>query len=106
MMHFSVISEQFCVLKINTKNYHSRQSLDQFEHAKINAAGSLRNLLFHQELISEMISGEDEKSCTQRLCLFAVHLMAWVTCLVIIFFSTMAVHWLSEVRNQLLCSQS
>ncbi|XP_041634272.1 transmembrane channel-like protein 6 isoform X2 [Cheilinus undulatus] len=49
-----------------------------------------------KELLSEMISGEDEKSCTQRLCGFIVHLLVWTSSLVSIFLGTMAVHFLSE----------
>ncbi|XP_070703714.1 transmembrane channel-like protein 6 [Pempheris klunzingeri] len=49
-----------------------------------------------KEQLSELMSGDDEKSCTQRLCRFVVHLMAWVTCLACIFLGAMAVHYLSE----------
>ncbi|XP_076609805.1 transmembrane channel-like protein 6 [Chaetodon auriga] len=50
-----------------------------------------------KELLSEMISGEDKKSCMQRLCRLMVHLMTWTMCLASICLSAMAVHHLSEV---------
>ncbi|XP_035511251.1 transmembrane channel-like protein 6 [Morone saxatilis] len=49
-----------------------------------------------KELLSEMISGEDEKSCMQRLGRLIVHLIAWATCLASISLSAMAVYLLSE----------
>ncbi|KAM9346651.1 transmembrane channel-like protein 6 [Symphorus nematophorus] len=49
-----------------------------------------------KELLSEMISGDDEKSCMQRLCRFMVHLVAWAACLASIFLGAMGVHYLSE----------
>ncbi|XP_044037256.1 transmembrane channel-like protein 6 [Siniperca chuatsi] len=49
-----------------------------------------------KELLSEMISGDDAKSCMQRLCRLIVHLIAWVTCLASISLGTMAVNYLSE----------
>ncbi|XP_029292613.1 LOW QUALITY PROTEIN: transmembrane channel-like protein 6 [Cottoperca gobio] len=49
-----------------------------------------------KELLSEMMSGEDEKSCMQRLCCVVLHMVAWAICLASIFLGTMAVHYLSE----------
>lgn len=46
-----------------------------------------------------MVRGEDERSCTQRLCRFVVHLTAWVTCLASISLGAVAVHFLSEVSG-------
>ncbi|KAF3846310.1 hypothetical protein F7725_003388 [Dissostichus mawsoni] len=51
------------------------------------------------ELMSELTSGEDAKSYTQRLCRLMVHVLAWVICLISIVLSAMAVHYLSEVRE-------
>ncbi|XP_026181924.1 transmembrane channel-like protein 6 isoform X2 [Mastacembelus armatus] len=49
-----------------------------------------------KELVSEMISGGEEKSCQQRLCCLIVHLATWALCLASIFLSAMGVHYLSE----------
>ncbi|KAL3053701.1 hypothetical protein OYC64_006094 [Pagothenia borchgrevinki] len=49
-----------------------------------------------KELMSELTSGEDAKSYTQRLCRLMVHVLAWVICLISIVLSAMAVHYLSE----------
>ncbi|XP_008301437.1 transmembrane channel-like protein 6 isoform X2 [Stegastes partitus] len=50
-----------------------------------------------KEQLSEMGNREDRKSCIQRLCRLAVHMTAWVTCLVSISLSTFGVYYLSEV---------
>nr|XP_046272062.1 transmembrane channel-like protein 6 isoform X2 [Scatophagus argus] len=49
-----------------------------------------------KELLSDMINGEDEKDCTQRLCQLIVRLTAWIMCLSSISLSAMGVHFLSE----------
>ncbi|KAM4531070.1 transmembrane channel-like protein 6 isoform 2-T2 [Odontesthes bonariensis] len=49
-----------------------------------------------KEQLSEMVSGEEEKSCMQKLCHLIVHMVAWVSCLASIFFGAMGVHILSE----------
>ncbi|XP_062295471.1 transmembrane channel-like protein 6 isoform X2 [Scomber scombrus] len=49
-----------------------------------------------KELLSEMMRGEDEESCIQRLCNVLVHLFTWATCLASIVLSVMAVYYLSE----------
>ncbi|XP_039681475.1 transmembrane channel-like protein 6 isoform X3 [Perca fluviatilis] len=49
-----------------------------------------------KELLSEMLHGENQKSCMQRLCRLMLHLVAWAACLATIFLSAMAVHYLSE----------
>lgn len=65
--------------------------------------------LFQQELLSEMIGGEEEKSCMQRFGRLMVHLVAWVTCLACIVLGAMAIHYLSEANyevQQLLCTHT
>ncbi|XP_035036089.1 transmembrane channel-like protein 6 isoform X2 [Hippoglossus stenolepis] len=49
-----------------------------------------------KELLSEMITGDGEKSCTQRLCRLIVHLLAWTLCLSSICLGAMGVYYLSE----------
>ncbi|XP_069380892.1 transmembrane channel-like protein 6 isoform X2 [Paralichthys olivaceus] len=49
-----------------------------------------------KELLSEMITGDNEKSCIQRLCRLIVHLLAWTMCLAGICLGAMAVHYMSE----------
>ncbi|XP_071329673.1 transmembrane channel-like protein 6 [Trachinotus anak] len=49
-----------------------------------------------KELLSEMIHGEDEKTCMQRFQHIIVHLLAWVICLASIFLGALGVHYLSE----------
>ncbi|XP_075879699.1 transmembrane channel-like protein 6 [Nelusetta ayraudi] len=51
-----------------------------------------------KELLSEMVRGEDKRSCRQRLCRFLVHLIAWVTCLASISLGAGAVHFQSETK--------
>lgn len=68
-----------------------------------------QTLLFQQELLSEMIGGEEEKSCMQRFGRLMVHLVAWVTCLACIVLGAMAIHYLSESNyevQQLLCTHT
>uniref|UniRef100_A0AAQ5YK82 Transmembrane channel-like protein n=1 Tax=Amphiprion ocellaris TaxID=80972 RepID=A0AAQ5YK82_AMPOC len=57
-----------------------------------------------KEQLSEMVSGEDKKSCIQQLCRLVVHMTAWVTSLASIVLSASGVHYLSEVtiRHHLL----
>lgn len=65
--------------------------------------------LFQQELLCEMISGEDEKSWMQRLFYLIVHLLAWAACLACIFIGAMGIYYLSEVREtvqQLWCTMT
>ncbi|XP_072225247.1 transmembrane channel-like protein 6 [Leuresthes tenuis] len=49
-----------------------------------------------KEQLSEMVSGEEEKSCMKRLCRLLVHMLAWATCLASISVGAMGVHILSE----------
>ncbi|XP_053194895.1 transmembrane channel-like protein 6 [Scomber japonicus] len=51
-----------------------------------------------KELLSEMMRGEDQESCTQRLCHILVHLFTWALCLASIVLSAMAVYHLPKVR--------
>lgn len=60
---------------------------------------TLQMLLLQQELLSELINGEDEKNCMKRLYRLVVHLFMWVACLASISFGAMVVHYLSEVRK-------
>ncbi|KAM9391599.1 transmembrane channel-like protein 6 [Pholidichthys leucotaenia] len=53
-----------------------------------------------KEQLSEMTSGEDEKSWKQRLSCFLVHVVAWTTCLVSICMSALGIHYLSEATIQ------
>lgn len=86
------------IFKYQLSQLTDTTSRSQFYH--LNVAGSHYKLcFFHQELLSEMIRGEDEKSCVQRLCRLTVHLMAWAMCLASICLGAMAVHYLSEVRG-------
>lgn len=52
-------------------------------------------VLFQQEQLSEMIKGEDKKTCMQQLHRLIVHLLAWTACLISIFLGTIGVHNLS-----------
>ncbi|XP_040919244.1 transmembrane channel-like protein 6 isoform X2 [Toxotes jaculatrix] len=54
-----------------------------------------------KELLSEMISRKNEKSCRQRLFRLIVNLVAWATCLTSIFLGTTGVHYLSETTIKL-----
>ncbi|XP_025762024.1 transmembrane channel-like protein 6 isoform X2 [Oreochromis niloticus] len=49
-----------------------------------------------KEQLSEMIKGEDKKTCMQQLRRLIVHLLAWIACLISIFLGTIGVHYLSE----------
>ncbi|XP_017280805.1 transmembrane channel-like protein 6 isoform X2 [Kryptolebias marmoratus] len=49
-----------------------------------------------KEQLSELIGGEEEKSCMQRFSCFIIRVIAWVICLTSIFLSAMAVYFLSE----------
>ncbi|KAI3359785.1 hypothetical protein L3Q82_014161, partial [Scortum barcoo] len=49
-----------------------------------------------KELLSEMTSGEEEKSCLQRFYRLIMHLVGHLTCLASISMGAMAVHYLSE----------
>ncbi|XP_011476458.1 transmembrane channel-like protein 6 isoform X1 [Oryzias latipes] len=49
-----------------------------------------------KEQLSEMVSGEQKKSCTQRCCGLVVHAIAWATCLTSISLSAAGVYFLSE----------
>lgn len=55
-----------------------------------------KRVLFQQEQLSEMIKGEDKKTCMQQLRRLIVHLLAWIACLISIFLGTIGVHYLSE----------
>lgn len=58
-----------------------------------------KECFFQQEQLSEMIKGENQRTCVQQLRRLAVHLLAWAACLISIFLSTIGVHYLSEVRK-------
>ncbi|XP_062264967.1 transmembrane channel-like protein 6 [Platichthys flesus] len=49
-----------------------------------------------KELLSEMITGDAEKSCNQRLCHLIVHLLAWTVCLASIGLCALGIQFLSE----------
>ncbi|XP_030591966.1 transmembrane channel-like protein 6 [Archocentrus centrarchus] len=49
-----------------------------------------------KEQLSEMIRGEDRRTCMQQLCCLMVHLLAWAACLVSIALGTIGVHYLPE----------
>ncbi|XP_041853399.1 transmembrane channel-like protein 6 isoform X2 [Melanotaenia boesemani] len=49
-----------------------------------------------KEQLSEMISGEEEKSCMQRFCCIIVNGIAWLICLTSILLGATGVHMLSE----------
>lgn len=66
---------------------------------QVKAAGSTTEMLFQQELLSDMISGEDEKSCMQRCYFVIVHLLAWAVSLASIVLGAIAVFFLSQVRE-------
>ncbi|XP_030263770.1 transmembrane channel-like protein 6 [Sparus aurata] len=59
-----------------------------------------------KELLSEMIGGEEEKSCMQRFGRLMVHLVAWVTCLACIVLGAMAIHYLSESNYEAVLKHS
>ncbi|XP_044187483.1 transmembrane channel-like protein 6 isoform X1 [Thunnus albacares] len=52
-----------------------------------------------KELLSEMMSGEDEESNMERLCRIFVHLSAWAACLASIALGTLTVYHLSEKKK-------
>ncbi|XP_029996185.1 transmembrane channel-like protein 6 isoform X2 [Sphaeramia orbicularis] len=49
-----------------------------------------------KELLSEIIRGENKRSCLYRLCRLVVHLTGWAVCLASVFVSTLTVHYQSE----------
>lgn len=60
--------------------------------------------LFQQELLSELIQREDERSFLQRLLYLLVHLIGWTVCLGSVCMGATAVHFLSEVRGDGCCA--
>ncbi|XP_037544485.1 transmembrane channel-like protein 6 [Nematolebias whitei] len=53
-----------------------------------------------KEQLSELISGEEQKSCMHRFYCLIIRVIAWVICLTSIFLSTMVVYFLSEYSEK------
>uniref|UniRef100_A0A096M5X4 Transmembrane channel-like protein n=1 Tax=Poecilia formosa TaxID=48698 RepID=A0A096M5X4_POEFO len=53
-----------------------------------------------KEQLSELTSGEEERTLMQRFRNFLVHVAAWFICLASIFFSALGVYLLSKVRGK------